>query len=147
MNAVPGDAEPNHDSLDEDCSSRFDPPNPARELFRCKHCGEPVRSGRSGAGRPRWLGKERRFWGMVALLAVAGSLFAGTVIVPMAVLLVFVIFLRFYPWRCSACDKWQTRSAFRRQRLGRCVHCDYDLTGNVSGICPECGAKTGAPVN
>ncbi|MCH7592047.1 MAG: hypothetical protein IH989_04605 [Planctomycetes bacterium] len=24
---------------------------------------------------------------------------------------------------------------------GRCQACDYDLTGNVSGVCPECGTK------
>lgn len=28
----------------------------------------------------------------------------------------------------------------RRPRRGRCVNCGYDLTGNVSGTCPECGA-------
>jgi len=28
---------------------------------------------------------------------------------------------------------------------GRCQRCGYDLTGNVSGICPECGA--GIPDN
>jgi len=22
-----------------------------------------------------------------------------------------------------------------------CIHCGYDLTGNVSGVCPECGEK------
>ena len=27
----------------------------------------------------------------------------------------------------------------RRRRLGRCPGCGYDLTGNVSGVCPECG--------
>ena len=27
----------------------------------------------------------------------------------------------------------------RRARAGRCVTCGYNLTGNVSGICPECG--------
>lgn len=27
----------------------------------------------------------------------------------------------------------------RRRRSGRCAKCDYDLTGNTSGICPECG--------
>ncbi len=31
-----------------------------------------------------------------------------------------------------------TWSVFRR-RPGHCRHCNYDLTGNVSGICPECG--------
>jgi hypothetical protein len=27
----------------------------------------------------------------------------------------------------------------RRERDGRCRKCDYDLTGNISGVCPECG--------
>ena len=39
-----------------------------------------------------------------------------------------------------------------RQRIRRnnaainrqCVHCEYNLTGNVSGVCPECGAAIGA---
>ena len=30
-----------------------------------------------------------------------------------------------------------------RQRHGRCRECGYDLTGNVSGVCPECGTATG----
>ena len=30
----------------------------------------------------------------------------------------------------------------RRRRLrGRCLGCGYDLTGNVSGTCPECGRR------
>jgi len=28
---------------------------------------------------------------------------------------------------------------WRRLKSGGCVRCGYDLTGNVSGICPECG--------
>lgn len=31
---------------------------------------------------------------------------------------------------------------YRRRRKGLCVGCGYDLTGNVSGVCPECGAET-----
>ena len=27
----------------------------------------------------------------------------------------------------------------RRRRQGRCVRCGYDLTGNVTGVCSECG--------
>jgi len=27
----------------------------------------------------------------------------------------------------------------RRIRPGHCLKCGYDLTGNVSGVCPECG--------
>ena len=29
----------------------------------------------------------------------------------------------------------------RRLRLGRCSRCGYDLSGNVSGVCPECGTS------
>lgn len=32
----------------------------------------------------------------------------------------------------------------RRRRRGCCVACGYDLTGNVSGACPECGADVAA---
>lgn len=28
----------------------------------------------------------------------------------------------------------------RRVGPGHCAHCAYDLTGNTSGVCPECGA-------
>lgn len=31
-----------------------------------------------------------------------------------------------------------------RSRQGFCRHCSYDLTANVSGICPECGTPTEA---
>lgn len=31
---------------------------------------------------------------------------------------------------------------WRRRRKGLCIRCSYDLTGNVSGICPECGRTT-----
>jgi len=37
--------------------------------------------------------------------------------------------------------------SFWRRRwpmLGHCRTCGYDLTGNVSAVCPECGAKTHA---
>ena len=30
----------------------------------------------------------------------------------------------------------------QRRRKGLCVKCGYDLAGNVSGVCPECGAET-----
>ncbi|UCD74624.1 MAG: hypothetical protein JSV91_12650 [Phycisphaerales bacterium] len=28
-----------------------------------------------------------------------------------------------------------------------CPMCDYDLTGNVSGVCPECGCKLDKPLH
>jgi hypothetical protein len=33
----------------------------------------------------------------------------------------------------------------RRYVPGFCRKCDYDLTGNVSGRCPECGTPTEPP--
>ena len=33
---------------------------------------------------------------------------------------------------------------WRRRRKGWCIPCGYDLTGNESGVCPECGTTTGA---
>ena len=33
------------------------------------------------------------------------------------------------------------RLRMARIQAGRCGACDYDLTGNTSGVCPECGAR------
>jgi hypothetical protein len=33
----------------------------------------------------------------------------------------------------------------QRSRSGRCPYCGYDLTGNTTGICPECGTKRPTP--
>ena len=33
-----------------------------------------------------------------------------------------------------------------KPKPGSCLTCSYDLTGNTSGTCPECGAPTSAPV-
>ena len=33
------------------------------------------------------------------------------------------------------------RERVRRIRQGACVVCGYDLTGNESGVCPECGER------
>lgn len=34
---------------------------------------------------------------------------------------------------------------WRRRGKGLCVRCAYDLTGNVSGVCPECGTEIKKP--
>jgi hypothetical protein len=34
---------------------------------------------------------------------------------------------------------------WRRRKRGLCVKCAYDLTGNVSGVCPECGTEVKKP--
>ena len=30
---------------------------------------------------------------------------------------------------------------YRRRRRGLCIRCGYNLTGNISGVCPECGTE------
>ena len=35
---------------------------------------------------------------------------------------------------------WFRQRRARRVRAGLCPRCAYNLTGNVSGVCPECGA-------
>ena len=40
-------------------------------------------------------------------------------------------------------ERRQTRRV-RRRRQGLCTECGYDLTGNVSGKCPECGTPVSA---
>lgn len=34
----------------------------------------------------------------------------------------------------------------RQRRRGLCKECQYDLTGNVSGVCPECATPIASPV-
>jgi hypothetical protein len=34
---------------------------------------------------------------------------------------------------------WHAHRVARRRAAGECLRCGYDLTGNVSGTCPECG--------
>ena len=43
----------------------------------------------------------------------------------------------------TVCAVMGHRRRFRRLVPAHCGVCGYDLTGNVSGMCPECGEKTG----
>jgi hypothetical protein len=61
---------------------------------------------------------------VVAIAAPAWSFILLTAILPVC-------------WAISA------RRRFRQRREGRCRKCLYDLTGNTTGVCPECGAPTG----
>lgn len=43
---------------------------------------------------------------------------------------------------------WRTNRLRRRfARVGHCPKCGYDLTGNESGVCPECGRATAESVD
>jgi len=53
-----------------------------------------------------------------------------------------------YVFAALSVPTWFTRRAIRRELrvqlkkrgIPICIPCGYDLTGNVSGVCPECGA-------
>jgi hypothetical protein len=51
----------------------------------------------------------------------------------------WMIFLLFAAYPIATFSRAPIRR-WRRRRKGLCVECGYDLTGNVSGVCPECGA-------
>jgi len=36
---------------------------------------------------------------------------------------------------------WTLLLIRRRKKAGHCENCGYNLTGNISGICPECGER------
>lgn len=36
---------------------------------------------------------------------------------------------------------------WRRRRRGQCTKCGYNLTGNTSGVCPECGTAVHTPAS
>jgi hypothetical protein len=40
---------------------------------------------------------------------------------------------------CCWYHRWKTGEAWNEQ--GMCINCGYNLTGNVSGVCPECGKR------
>ncbi len=40
---------------------------------------------------------------------------------------------------------WQASIRKQTAPKGRCLDCGYDLTGNQSGVCPECGLAIGVP--
>lgn len=51
---------------------------------------------------------------------------------------ILAIVLGFFPTWAILTPRLRHRS---RRRRGLCLACGYDLAGNPSGICPECGAE------
>jgi hypothetical protein len=50
------------------------------------------------------------------------------------------LMISFLLWSVTAWRHWFHPSK-RRIPRGHCQKCGYDLTANVSGVCPECGEK------
>ena len=77
------------------------------------------------------------------LCAEPGWFPQGALIIP--VWLVAAMFLAYPIWISTFQARRQLRLARDRSEHGLCVRCSYDLTGNVSGACPECGRKIEEP--
>jgi len=71
------------------------------------------------------LGFDRSYWG---LHSSEYWTFKTTLLLPPAIFAGAALLLARAPLR-----------RYRRRRKGLCVKCAYDLTGNTSGTCPECG--------
>lgn len=109
-----------------------------RFIRQCKLCSERHAVGVGCDGEVFWevhyLSKwvEPVHWGPVtyASFEYGGRDFTQFFLfpswLPIPVLAVFP--LVYFAWRF-----------YCRRRPGHCVQCDYDLTGNESGVCPECG--------
>ena len=63
---------------------------------------------------------------------VSGA-YTGTDYIQLFTILAILPFLHFLTWAIK-------REAARRK--GTCLTCGYNLTGNTSGVCPECGTPT-----
>lgn len=53
----------------------------------------------------------------------------------------WIVFILFATYPTIAFIRGPVRR-HRRRRKGLCIRCGYNLTGNVSGVCPECGEPT-----
>ncbi len=84
----------------------------------------------------------------MAAIRLANIFQVGIALVPIALiawLLGIVLAIRFaipflarHYWRCLL------RERLRAHGIAICITCGYDLTGNVSGRCPECGTEVRA---
>ena len=86
------------------------------------HCG----LGQGSSGLPAWIVLGMR-WGE----ASGGKFWIATC----SYWLLFILFAA-YPTRAFIRGRLRRR---RRRKKGLCIQCGYNLTGNVSGVCPECG--------
>jgi hypothetical protein len=101
-------------------------------------CGNPD-LGRLAGGLP-WYGMFRIFqsgvyvpWTFFPEFNLARSSFRF----PLHLIVIVLLPILVYPFLPFATRRY-------RRKHGLCLHCGYDLTGNISGVCPECGTAINA---
>lgn len=90
------------------------------------------------------LGADRRpDFAMVCQAVRFGGVDYNTVGIGMSLCGMSVLSVVFavYPTLALIRGAVRSRRRWRRRRRRLCVKCAYNLTGNVSGVCPECGMK------
>ena len=75
---------------------------------------------------------------VVAGLAMVSAYFAASVFIGRWAGIAVILVVPVVMWVLLERSDWVRT---RRQERGRCAGCGYDLTGNVSGLCPECGDR------
>ena len=102
----------------------------------------------SGGGRAMRIAKPVSIRSATVILAVAGALFAAVTVAKLRpssvgefLLMVVIVQVPFVIvwWAHLLGIKVLEFRRKRRRLANQCTHCEYDLSGNVSGVCPECG--------
>jgi len=125
-----------------------DPPpaRPPRVGLRCTRCRErlPHRllDSRSARGWNRLLGLVSEPLTWLALLTA--SVFLQLLSARNIVIMVAgpLLALHVLSLRCPNCGKWIRNTTLQRWKRGLCPRCGYNMTGNISGRCPECGDQS-----
>ncbi len=78
-----------------------------------------------GLQRRRWYDSETNAYQRTSYVALCPSVFAVCILAAYPT----IAFIR------GPLRRW------RRRKRGECVNCSYNLTGNVTGVCSECGTK------
>ena len=73
---------------------------------------------------------EVRFWGETYKVTVGGRVLRSATV---------PLWIPFLPVAVATVLLWR-RKQF--PKTAECSNCGYNLTGNVSGVCPECGQRT-----
>ena len=100
------------------------------QWFELRHHEPQERQASRTIGSLFWAPEERHSPGLIRVV-VPFWMLAGALVIPPGYLV------------CSRMRR-SRRLRFRIEH-GLCLRCDYDLTGNVSGVCPECGAEVKQP--
>ena len=100
----------------------------------------PRASTRAAAGKIiRMSRRSKREFAISAMVILSAGLLCTAFIGAhdlLALALLGVVVVAYIDW----IDYWRLRSRREKRRVkGLCEHCGYNLTGNTSGTCPECG--------